>query len=289
MFSLYFAGACKNSCFDYLIKNKCKKLFSQYADRKAIQQWIDAGGGEILLDSGAFSVYNSKKKIDIDEMINYVNSISKYCSHIASLDVIGDAKASFENFEYIRKRINAPEKLMPTYHFNEPMEYLDKYLALEDERGKVERLALGGMVGISTKDRTKWLNEKIAYIRSKRPDMLIHVFGVTTAKVLKTVDCDSADSTTYIKHAVYGHLVLPNSGQSYHIGKSNKYISEIDPEILDEPFKQQLAKLNLTVKDLIENEEARMLFNMESMQNICNNMEQFRKEKISSINKKSLI
>ena len=43
----------------------------------------------------------------------------------AALDVIGDAKSSWENYIYMRERIKIPDKLLYTFHYGEETEYLE--------------------------------------------------------------------------------------------------------------------------------------------------------------------
>ena len=50
----------------------------------------------MFIDSGAFSAWTKGKVIDIDEYISFLNSISKYITVAASVDVIPGAPRSSE-------------------------------------------------------------------------------------------------------------------------------------------------------------------------------------------------
>ena len=284
---IYFAGGSSEKCEQYLKDNNCKRLFSQFSDRKAVSKWIERGGEHIFLDSGAFSAYNSGKIIKIDDLIEYANTVIDKCDWVASLDVIGDGQKSYENFEYIRSKIAAPDKLVPTFHINVPIEYLDKYLDYEDEFGKVKCLAIGGIAKKGPQQRKLFLDKILPYIRQKRPDIKIHAFGVTKADQLKDYDFDTADSTTWLKYSIYGNILLPNTAKTYHIGNGNTDIVQVSQEFLNEAFQNNLNELNITLDDLIKNDEARRLFNIKSTIQFINNRNlEFKQNKIT---KKSLI
>lgn len=284
---IYFAGGSSEKCEQYLKDNNCKRLFSQFSDRKAVAKWIERGGEHIFLDSGAFSAYNSGKIINIDDLISYANTVIDKCDWVASLDVIGDGQKSYENFEYIRSKIADPDKLVPTFHINVPIEYLDKYLDYEDKFGKVKCIAMGGIAKKRPQQRKLFLDKILPYIRKKRPDIKIHAFGVTSADQLKDYDFDTADSTTWLKHSIYGHILLPNTAKTYHIGNSNTDIGQISQECLNEAFQNNLKELNITLEDLKNNDEDRRLFNIKSTMQFINNRNLLSKQ--NKILKKSLI
>ena len=88
-----------------------------------------------FMDSGAFSFHNLKVDIDIDEYIDTIkkDSIDNY----SVLDVIGDPKATQENYLYMKSKDLDPT---PCFHINTEIEYLDYYLE------ECDKLAIGGMV-----------------------------------------------------------------------------------------------------------------------------------------------
>ena len=54
-------------------------------------------------------------------------------------------KSRLRTFIYMRKKLKEPHKLIPTFHINEPVDYLYKYFNYEDEFGRLDKLALGGV------------------------------------------------------------------------------------------------------------------------------------------------
>lgn len=90
---------------------------------------------DVLIDSGAFSAANSNKNINIDDYCKFIKDTG--VTNYAGLDVIGDAKATLENTEYmIQKHGLNP---IPTFHLGSKIEDLDRLL-------KYNYIALGGLV-----------------------------------------------------------------------------------------------------------------------------------------------
>lgn len=275
---LYFAGGSTQRVEDFMWDKKCSRLFSQFREKNNIKKYIERGGNNIFLDSGAFSAYNSGSIIDIDSLCDYANSITQHCKFIACLDVIGDAEKSFENFVYMRHKLIEPNKLIPAFHINEPIEYLYKYLEYEDDFGKLNNLALGGIAKQSPGNRKKFL-DMCEPICEKYPDVWIHVFGVTD---LPLIECypfiNSIDSTKYIMEPIYGYIVIPPLYKAITIANSSfnkNLICSQDIEII----RSICNKIGLTSQDLIDNDWARSIFCVQSMLDWLNvyNNKHFRK------------
>ena len=91
-FDLYFAGANNSATDDYFISNNCNRLFSQLNDRKLIQRYVqakkDGWTGKLMIDSGAFTLHRSDKKVDVDKYIDYLNEYHDYFDYYIQLDHI---------------------------------------------------------------------------------------------------------------------------------------------------------------------------------------------------------
>ena len=262
---LYFAGGSTNKKLEDFMWNKnCNRLFSQFREKTNIKKYIERGGNNIFLDSGAFSAYNSGSIIDIDELCLFANSITEHCKFIASLDVIGDAPKSFENFIYMRKRLKEPNKLIPTFHINEPIEYLYKYFDYEDEFGRLDKLALGGIAKQSKKNQKRFL-DMCEPICEKYQNVWIHVFGVTNFPLINCYSfIDSIDSTKHIMQPIYGHLILPPRYKCISIGVHSKYkdlLSVCDSQIIN----SICSRINVSIEELVKYDWARSIFYVEVM------------------------
>lgn len=133
-FNLYFAGSQCKEADELMVKLNCNRLFSQENDRKNISNWQNYKHsrrtqykGNIFIDSGAFSVHTKGIELDVDEYIEYINSIDKDIHIFAQVDKIpgefGKQKTkeqileapalSWKNYLYMKDRVNSRDKLLP--------------------------------------------------------------------------------------------------------------------------------------------------------------------------------
>jgi hypothetical protein len=139
---------------------------------------------DVLIDSGAFSAANSNKEINIDEYCEFIKETGVY--KYAGLDVIGDAKATRDNTEYMIKKHGL--KPIPTFHMGSRIEDLDALLSYP-------YIALGGLVfssGIESHCDEVW-----AYILRKAPRIKVHGFGLTTIDLMARYPWYSVDSSSF--------------------------------------------------------------------------------------------
>lgn len=191
---------------------------------------------DIFLDSGAFSMMSRGVEIDIEEYIEFVQTYKKYLSVYANLDVINDPIATMKNQKIMEEHGLEP---LPTYHADTPIKYLYKLL------DKYEYIAIGGTVGKSTDERIIIYDRVFDIITSKNgePSCKIHGFGITTPDLMLRYPFYSVDSTSWIKSAMYGNILVPrwdlhkndwdyfknyvvyvgsNTDDNYHIAKYSK-------------------------------------------------------------------
>ena len=157
-FNIYFAGAPFDTEVgkDIRATNRCV-LLSQLNDRSTINKWIaefkanPSSQCRLFIDSGAFSAWTKGKQIDVEEYIQFINNNAEYITVAASVDKIpGEArtatvasekdveeaaKATWENFLYMRSKMKDKSKLLYTFHVGEPWYFLKQALEYEDEFG----------------------------------------------------------------------------------------------------------------------------------------------------------
>lgn len=152
-----------------------------------------------FLDSGAYSAYTQKKVINLDAYINYIKRNKAKIDYYANLDEIYNPEKSKENLLKMEAEGLNP---LPVYHYGEPFDIFRKMCE------KYEFIALGGMVPISTKNLTLWLDEVFQYICNKdgTPSKKIHGFGMTTLELLKRFPWFSIDSVSPILTAAMGGI-----------------------------------------------------------------------------------
>ena len=138
-----------------------------------------------FMDSGAFSFNSLGVEIDIDEYIECIKE--DQIEHYSVLDVIGDPKATQENYLYMKSKDLNP---VPCFHINTDINYLDFYLE------ECDKLAIGGMV----KARNIDINLKKIWFKilSKNKKIDVHGFGVSGISLALNYPWNSIDSSSYV-------------------------------------------------------------------------------------------
>jgi hypothetical protein len=232
------------------------------AQRKKIKTTeFDALAGQNIrfhfLDSGAFSMRFLAKRwakktgqeesefYDSPEYFHYLDAyavfIQKYGSATdiyANVDVMGDAERSFRNQLYLEGRGILP---VPVVHFGDSIEDLDRYL----DRG-YDYIGFGGLAKWpADNDRQNWLDKMFDYICStpdRLPRVKIHGFGVGGFYWMQRYPWYSVDSTTWLKNAAYGAMLVPKTHRSKtkpkqwefkHNGWYYTFRYDVTPELVD--------------------------------------------------------
>ncbi len=141
-----------------------------------------------VMDSGAFSAYNSGLQIKLQD---YIETCRRYLKNdpqlkeVFALDVIGDWKASFKNCEEMWRR-EVPA--IPCFHAGEPWE------ALEQMARQYPKIALGGVAYANASQKLNWAEQCFARVWPKR----IHGFGFGSERQLMALPWHSVDATTWL-------------------------------------------------------------------------------------------
>lgn len=148
-----------------------------------------------VVDSGAFSVWNAGKTIDLQEYIDRCAALlagDRPPVEIFGLDVIGDWAAGLRNVEEMcRQGVDC----IPAYHLGEPES------VLVDMAKAYPKIALGGMVQIKDgKAKLAWAEQCFARVWPKR----IHGFGVSQEYVLSAIPFDTVDMSSWAAGHRYG-------------------------------------------------------------------------------------
>ncbi|WP_300924675.1 hypothetical protein [uncultured Clostridium sp.] len=229
-FNIYFAGAPFETEVGKDIRNtnRCV-LLSQLNDRSTIYKWINElktnpnAHCKMFIDSGAFSAWTKGKQIDVDEYIDFINKHSEYLEVCASVDKIpGEArttnvasekdveeaaKATWENFLYMRSKVNDKDKLLYTFHVGEPWYMLEQALNYKDAYGKIAYIALGGLVGKNKDIQKAFIERCFEMIKnSPNPNVKVHGFGLTRLGYLEQYPFTSADSTAWLMTGINGGI-----------------------------------------------------------------------------------
>lgn len=93
-FDLYAAGAGSKNVLKLKRELGYDQLLSQYTERKACQEWADYKRehpectSKLFIDSGAFTAFTQKKVVDVDDYIEFINSIDDQVYIFAQVDKI---------------------------------------------------------------------------------------------------------------------------------------------------------------------------------------------------------
>ena len=190
------------------------------ADYRAALKVAAAAPGTctLIVDSGAFSAWNSGKAIDIHR---YVAFIRRFVSEhgalfkeltFVNLDVIPgtpgctitqeqgrDAAAqSYQNYAYLVKE--TPATIMPVYHQGEDLAWCERYL-----ESAPAYFGISPSNDIQSDGRARWLDQVFRII----PDTVrTHGLAVTSPMLMHQYPWFSVDSITYKMKAAVGGMML---------------------------------------------------------------------------------
>lgn len=163
---------------------------------------------KIMLDSGAYSAWTKGRKINIDEYAQFIKDNENTFDFCINLDVIGEAKGSYENWKYLR---SLGVNVLPVYHIGTDEMWLKKYLKQTDY------VCLGAIASLSSAQRMQsltriWQNYLTDPV-SQLPIVKVHGLGVTAISIMLRYPWYSVDSITPVIGAAYGRIFLPRYKQ----------------------------------------------------------------------------
>ena len=301
-FTLYAAGAGSKQILELKRKLGYDQLLSQLTEKKAIIEWVEYKrqhpecACKIMVDSGAFTAHTKGKEVDVDDYIDFVNSIDDQVYIFAQVDKIpgvwGKPKTpeqlaeapilSWENYLYMVDKVKSPKKLLPIFHQGEDFRYLKQMLEYkytrEDVKGQpIDYIGVSCNKELTTQSWIEWFCEVYKIIRdSSNPNVKTHAFGMTSLKVLEQFPFTSADSTSWVRSAGFGNIL---------VGYTSVYTSDRNPDdpghinnlspALQEDIDKICKKYGFTLKGILDDTsgQSRALFNLCSLKEWANNYE----------------
>lgn len=275
------------------------QLFAWNAEQKELLAWVKylkenpSCKCKLVVDSGAYSAWSKGKKFDIDEYINFLNSndVIEQSFWCAEADVIpgsfgvdpteqerADApKKSWQNYLYMIERVKIPKKIVPIFHQGEDIFYLKQMLEFKFKDGDhIPYIGISPRNDVHVNEKTKWYEYIWKIIReSSNPNVLTHNFGMTTVALMEQFPSCSSDSTSWLRSASFGNIMIPVNGKIKTVTVSDRKIHSFEhiynqsKAVQDEV--EALCKRighNMSMKDLVENDEKgqkRQLFNLFSL------------------------
>lgn len=237
-----------------------------YIHRERYVDAIRLDSDRIFLDSGAFSAFTQKVKIDIRSYCKYIQKnndviLNEDGQVLASvLDSIGDAAGTLKNQKEMESLGVTP---LPCFHYGEDERYLEWYVA------HYPYITLGGMVAVSTKLLFPWLDrlfERYLTDGAGRPKLKVHGFGLTTHDLMTRYPWYSVDSSSWVQIAANGSLFIPGLGYiaiSQHHPNAKVAGAHFNtiPLIQQDEIRRQIVALGFDVERLRTEYIARWSFN----------------------------
>ena len=195
-----------NSYKEELSNSKCI-LTSFYYFRDKLPFDVDLH----LVDSGAFTFFSSKKKIDIDQYLTeYIEYINKYdIKYFFELDI--DVLVGYDKVLELRERLEREtgKKCIPVWHMSRGK---DEFIKMIKE---YDYASIGGVVNkesiVNHKDKFHLLN-KLA----RKHGCKLHGLGVTDANV-ENYGFYSVDSTSWNSGTRFGKFMKFEQNKIKHI------------------------------------------------------------------------
>lgn len=272
------------------------QLLAWMNERKALDEWVERKRKEpnnpvkLVVDSSAFSAWTRGIEINIDEYIEYINSISDVVYWFAELDKIPGKfreehtkeelaeapEISWKNYLYMIERVNCPKKILPIFHMGEDYKYLKQMLEYRFPDGShIEYIGISPDNGVAVPEKAKWYEVVWKIIKeSSNPDVKTHNFGMTTVSLMEQYPSMSSDSTSWLKYASYGYIILVPDGKMKQIYVSAR--NKLDPDhILNQSpaIREEVQKvcdiighgMNIDALCNDENGQLRLAFNLYSL------------------------
>lgn len=218
----------------------------------------------LMLDSGAFSVWNSGAEISIDDYLGFCKE-HPGISYYVNLDVIPGSPGSVINRtpelietacrkgwdNYLKMISVLPmEKVIPVFHRGENIRWLEKMLDFGCPYIGI------GQLGIGSEDGQKaWLDELKGVLfdpSTKRPKVKLHGFAVTGWEMMNYIPWHSVDSASWVRQSSYGTVYIPfrrNNEWAYNQRPFNLNCSPKSPS--RDEIQKHITTLSPTVKDMV--------------------------------------
>ena len=229
----------------------------------------------IIIDSGAFSVWNKGDYINLQDYIDFLIQFKKKYSHyfnamrFVTLDVIpGEknkvptnkqredaAKKGLDNL-YAMLRTFKHDELIHVYHMYENYKYIDKILE------NIDYIGISPANDATSRTKKNWLTEVFDYL----PIVKTHGFAVTALGLIKEFPWYSVDSTSFILSAAMGSIMTKWGNFNISI-ESGKSVLNADPAV-KQGIKKYIKEMGMNDNDLYVDYKSRYRFNALYMINL---------------------
>lgn len=213
---LYEHAGARDFLFSFIMGEKMLKEVGPVFDRHAPDL-------KIIIDSGAFSAWNSGQDVDIKDYAKFCHQVADRWKfkelHIVNLDVIpgkkgeglgpdpgkaikDSAEGGSHNADILRAEGLDP---IEVFHQGEDDEFLHRMISNSEH----PYIGVSPANDVSPQGRQVWLGKTFGTLKKHYPGKVrTHGFGVTGMYLMKSWPWTSVDSASYKINAGYGGLVL---------------------------------------------------------------------------------
>lgn len=200
-----------------------------------------------LLDSGAFTAWKSGNPIKLDDYCKFLDSLPIKPWKYFTLDVIGDPKATMENYkEMIKRGYNPIPVFTPSQQYDEIEEYYET----------TDIIGVGGLTD-------KYGNSGLIHLKKvfeKTKGRAVHLLGYTRPDFIKYFRPYSCDSSSWTRAQRYGLCDI-------YVGQGN-YIQWTRKQAINEPkpvIVEAIKRLGFELSDFQKEENWRKSTNIASI------------------------
>jgi len=186
-------------------KDKIEFSREEFVERLSVNQRISyaskRGGAVQFFADWSFNKNKDVRKY-LDDYIEFIHKYKNQLMAYVNLDIIYNAEETWENQKYMEENGLKP---IPVFHYGEDFKWLKRYV------DNYEYIGIGGVAGgITLQQFVNSLgNKAFEYIKKANPGIKVHGFAVTSFNLMKRFPWYSVDSTTWLKHAAYGNVMVP--------------------------------------------------------------------------------
>jgi hypothetical protein len=219
--------------FGILKKNGVKNYLFSYAYSNELERRIPDldETDNLIVDSGAFTMWTKGKEVNLDEYIEFckkIKAIAKCKISFVNLDVIPGSfghKPSKEDIEKgaekgwanYEKMTKAGLKVIHIFHQHEDFKWLDRLKESSDYIG------ISPANDLSIQLRLNWLDKVYAHIKN---EVKTHCFGLTSPRAALRYPFYSCDSSTWLMGSRFATFYKFKDGKMLSYNKKHKNLAE---------------------------------------------------------------
>lgn len=159
---------------------------------------IVADGGRVLIDSGAFTAFNTGKVVRLADYHAFLRDLPFTPYGYFALDVIGDEVATHANYLASRDAGFTP---WPVFTYGARLDSLAHF-------ADAPRIGVGGLVSETRNGQRGTVKGYLRWLAQHLPFSRVHVLGVSSAGVAQVYRPASMDSSGWASAARFGSVLL---------------------------------------------------------------------------------